>query len=67
MGTRYMAGSPADSPVGSGGEVAGSGLPTVGAGPRAPGLNARLICLPDEASDVLCMAPNLAPAVSGYI
>lgn len=67
MGTRYMAGSPAGSPVGSGGEVAGSGLPTVGAGPRAPGLNARLICLPDEASDVLCMAPNLAPAVSGYI
>lgn len=31
------------------------------------GTKARLICLRDEEGDVLCMAPNFAPAVSGYI
>lgn len=39
----------------------------VGVGPDAPGPKARLICLPDEVGDVLCMVPNFAPAVSGYI
>lgn len=66
-GHKCAAGSPADTPIGSGGEAAGSGRSMVGAGPWAPGPSARLICLPDETSDVLCMAPNFAPAVSGYI
>lgn len=41
--------------------------PMMGAGSQAPGPRAWLICLPDEEGDVLCMAPNFALAVSGYI
>lgn len=47
--------------------MAQRGHPIVDAGPCAPGPGAQPMCLPDEEDDVLCMAPNFAPAVSGYI
>lgn len=64
-----MAGTLADSSLwadGEGGQLDGAAL-MVGAGTLAPGPKAWLICLPNEEADVLCMAPDFAPAVSLYL
>lgn len=67
MGTNCMAGILVDTPVGRKGGGGWTGPPRWWALARTHQAPKRLIGLPEAAGDVLCMAPNFAPAVSGYI
>lgn len=60
----YMAGTLADPLVR---RWTGGGCPDAGCWSTRTGPQSWLICLPDKVGDVLCMAPNFALAVSGYI